>query len=757
MAFLLGLRLLLGSGRGNRARFVLMAVGSSVGVCCLAIVLTIPGMLAAQDARVADRQPIDAPASQAADFPLWLERTDPYGSRVLTRVFLAKGTKSVGPPPGLKNFPDRGEVFVSPPLHELLRRSPSLAQRLPGRERGIIGPQGLARPGELIAYVGVSREEVRDGWELRGFGRNWTPFPVVEPPALDMVRYVMSGAVLLPLVVFLSVCARLSAADRARRLAALRLLGMKAEEVRRVNAAETVVAATLGALLGLGEYWILNRLGAQVGLPGFTWYAGDGALSGSTIVTCLVGCPALAWLVGRASARRAVRNPLAVRRDAVAKAPSALGFLPLLAGVGIAAAYCVAGAMGYVPRETMTYSLLLPTAAVLIGIGLVVTLPALFGFIARRIADSTRSLALGLAMRRTEAEPGGALRVAGNLVLLVFAASIVQGVLIQLEQSGKSHSPVQRYDLAIDKLTPASRKALERLPGVAHIVTVESSRAGDPDAQGSPEVVVATCAQLRTVLSRVDQCRDGTPLWLRDPEYPVSDYMSHEPGRLSFRLEGGGHEVTFTEPKRTRTIRYRDQPGASVIESESILISPTMLPRGVVPADGTLTLVSDSAPNVVRSVFDSIGRIAPTAEVTPQGTNIDVLQEHAIVKTLLVVAMGLGLAIGVSAYLVAAVDRMITQRSQVTALTLLGIRVRTLRAVQVAQVVVPLAAGLALAVATGRLAESSYLAVCGGSPLWDSQGLPLLLISALALLLIAALGSLPLLGRRIDPELIRRD
>src|SRR5690242_21337514 len=54
---LLGLRLLLGSGRGNRTRFVLMAVGGSLGVCCLAIVLAIPGIIAAQDGRIAGRQP----------------------------------------------------------------------------------------------------------------------------------------------------------------------------------------------------------------------------------------------------------------------------------------------------------------------------------------------------------------------------------------------------------------------------------------------------------------------------------------------------------------------------------------------------------------------------------------------------------------------------------------------------------------------------------------------------------------------------
>jgi hypothetical protein len=73
------------------------------------------------------------------------------------------------------------------------------------------------------------------------------------------------------------------------------------------------------------------------------------------------------------------------------------------------------------------------------------------------------------------------------------------------------------------------------------------------------------------------------------------------------------------------------------------------------------------------------------------------------------------------------------------------------------QVVLPLAAGLALAVLGGKVAESSYLVTGGGEMRWDWSGLPGLLAAAAGAVLLAALGALPLVGRRIDPELIRRD
>ncbi|MFG3287369.1 FtsX-like permease family protein [Streptomyces sp. NPDC048179] len=755
---LLGLRLLFGSGRGNRARFALMTLGGSIGVCCLAIVLTIPGILAAQDARVAARQAVPPDRAVAADMsglPLWLERTDPYGSRPLVRIFLARGTEAVAPPPGLKAIPDRGEVFVSPRLHEVLRTENGLAQRLPGREKGLIGPQGLARPEELVAYVGMSRGELADGLPVTRFGKREAPIPTVDPSTLDILRFTMVGIVLLPLAVFLSVCARLSAAERARRLAALRLLGMSIKEVQRVNAAETVAAAGLGALLGLGEYWILNQLFSRAGLPGFTWYPGDGTLSATTLLACLVGCPALAWFVGRASARKAAANPLAVRRTAVEKPPSSWGFLPLIAGSGIAAGYCAAGITGHAPRDTFLPSLLIPSAIIMIGVGLVTTLAPLCRMLAQRVARSTRSLALGLAMRRNEAEPGGTLRVAAGLVLLVFAASLAQGVLIQLDQATRNSSRIQSYDIPYEELTTAQRQSLEQLKDTrGHVVSMQSSLVGASETAWSPHVVVATCAQLRAAVSWTGACADGQAMRLRGTGGTVGE-APQAGARFAVQLDGGHRRLSLTVPERS--LPYREFPGSLVIDPESVLVPPSALPPGSRPANATFTLVSTSDPDVVRRVLDGIGHVAPTADVLPQGLDITGLQQIAVIKTLLAVGMVLGLVIGIGAYLVAATDRAVERRPQVTALALLGARPRTLRAVQVAQVVLPLAIGLALAVVVGKTAESGYLVTGGGTIFWDGAGLPLLLVGTLGVMAVAALGALPLVGRRIDPELIRRD
>ncbi|MFI8295080.1 hypothetical protein ACIGCZ_03925 [Streptomyces nigra] len=204
--FLLGLRLLLGSGRGNRVRFALMTLGGSLGVCCLALVLTIPAILDAHDGRAAARSPrlhIGKPEPGRT----WVrEFRDPHGSRPFGRVFVAiGGADTPEPPPGLDRLPRPGEGYVSPALHEQLRREPGLRGLLPGTEKGLIGAAGLTDPDELYAYIGTTPAQLgSDARTLKDFGKEYPPSRVVDPSTLEALRFTLATLVLLPLAVFLS-------------------------------------------------------------------------------------------------------------------------------------------------------------------------------------------------------------------------------------------------------------------------------------------------------------------------------------------------------------------------------------------------------------------------------------------------------------------------------------------------------------------------------------------------------------------------
>ncbi|MFF6874792.1 MULTISPECIES: ABC transporter permease [unclassified Streptomyces] len=756
--FLLGLRLLLGAGRGNRVRFFLMAAGGSLGVCCLALVLTIPQILDAHDGRAAARQP-QTTSARPADSTLLLQRTDPYGSKAFTRVFIAKGTGGADEaPPGLRELPGPGEVFVSPRVRDLLRDQPAVKGLLPGHERGLIGATGLAHPDELLAYIGTTGDKIADeGRVLKGWGYSYAPFPAVEPSTLTYIRFALGSLVLLPLGIFLSVCARLSAASRNRRLASLRLLGLSTKGTQRVNAAETVVAALFGAILGLGEYWVLNQVMTRTGLPSLRWYPADGALSATTIAVCLIGCPLLAWFVGRASARDAAANPLAVRRTAAPKHPPKWGGLLLVTGLGIVAGYCATGFTDHPADSLGLNALLMPAGILLTGLGLVLTLPLISYVLARRLARTTQSLTLNLAMRRNEVEPGSTMRVVTGLVLLVFSASLAQGVLIQLEQVTRPSAPVQDYSIPLSSLTLRQQQEVADVPGVrAHAVTMESWT--DPDGSADQpwaSAVVATCDQLTRLVRQVEGCVDGKVMRLSDPNAGTG--QGARPGdTLPFRMPEGGRGKTLEITLPRDQIAYRAYD-PSAVHGVDVLIPPSALPATARPEGARYVLTSSSDHDEVRRVLDGIAAVTPTTAVEPVGVNVEGLQQIAVLETLLAVGMIMGLVIGTAAFVVSATDRAVERRPQVTAITLVGARARTMRAVQCLQVVLPLSVGLTLALLAGKLAESCYLITGGSEIYWDSAGVPVLALAAVGVAAVSALAALPLVGRRIDPELIRRD
>ncbi|MEU9706505.1 FtsX-like permease family protein [Streptomyces sp. NPDC047981] len=756
--FLLGMRLLWRGGRRGRVRFLLMTFGCSLGVACLAAVLTIPAILAAHDERSAARQPrsnYERTEGWSTADTIAISRADAYGSQPLHRIFVARPETGPAPvPPGIDRLPAAGEVIVSPRLREVLTESPGVAGLLPGRVSGTIGPDGLAGPDDLFAYVGTTHAQIPEEGAQRvdSFGSRYATHEVVEQSTLDILRFTLACVVLLPLVVFLSVCARLSAESRARRLAALRLVGLSVKDTLRVNAGETVSAAFIGALLGIGGYLVVNEIMARVGLPGLHWYPADGRPEGSTLVACLVLCPALAWFVGRHSARAAARTPLNVRRTAERKPPKMYGTLLLVPGLGVIAGYCALSVMGRDPSGGSSNTVLIPAAVLLTGAGLVFGLPPITAWLARRLAAGARSLPLSLAMRRTEVEPGASLRVVTGLVLLVYATSLTQGVLVELSQVSRNTAPVQEYKIGLAELTSQQRDRMTKAEGVtSHGFDAPSWAPSGTDHPGI-DATIATCTQLAAFSKASSGCVEGRVVRLARPGNPLSEYV--QPGASFQILLDNGAKLTVAIPHDVLTAHTYESYDLSAAD---ILIPPSLLPPGTLPADGHLVLASASDPGTVRTVLDGIGAIAPTAEVQPVGVVVESLAQLTVIRSLLGAGMVLGLVISVAAFVVSVADRAMERRGQVAALVLLGARAGTLRVVQCVQVVVPLGVGLGAAVVTGWLAESSYLITGGGAVHWDWSGLPLLLACCLGVLLAAGVSALPLVRRHVDPEHIRRD
>ena len=428
-----------------------------------------------------------------------------------------------------------------------------------------------------------------------------------------------------------------------------------------------------------------------------------------------------------------------------------------MTGLGIVVGYCATGFTDRPANSIGLNAIVMPAGILLTGLGLVLTLPLISYTLARMLARTTQSLTLNLAMRRNEVEPGSTMRVVTGLVLLVFSASLAQGVLIQLDQVTRPSAPVQDYSLQLSSLTVREQQELAEVPGVrAHAVTMDSWT----DPEGSADqpwasAVVATCGQLAKLVQHAEGCVDGKVMRLSDPDAGTG--QGARPGdSLMFRIPEGGQGKTLNITLPQDKIAYSGYDPSAVGGAE-VLIPPSALPATARPERAQYVLTGSSDYDEVRKVLDGIAAVIPTAEVDPVGVNIDGLEQIAVLETLLAVGMIMGLVIGTAAFVVSATDRAVERRPQVTAVTLIGARARTMRAAQCVQVVLPLSIGLALALVTGKLAEACYLITGGSEIYWDFAGLPVLALAAAGVAAVSALGTLPLVGRRIDPELIRRD
>lgn len=253
---------------------------------------------------------------------------------------------------------------------------------------------------------------------------------------------------LIPVLVFLGMCARVSAAQRDRRLAAIRLAGGTPGQVRLLAAAETAVPAGAGAGLGLlvfvvvkvlleRQYQVATDRLLGSALPAGTSYAEalasvpdralptDVPLPPLLSLLVLLAVPVLCGASAVLALHRVQTTPLGVARRA-RPTPRATGLALIAFGVVLPAVAVPLGVH------------VLPVLAV--GAALVMLgLSACGSWLAARtgavIAARTGRPALLLAARRLQADPRAQGRALTGVVLAVFVAStagVLRSVTLQL-------------------------------------------------------------------------------------------------------------------------------------------------------------------------------------------------------------------------------------------------------------------------------------------------------------------------------------
>ncbi|MER7563413.1 FtsX-like permease family protein [Streptomyces sp. NPDC048523] len=307
---------------------------------------------------------------------------------------------------------------------------------------------------------------------------------------------------LVPVLGFLGQCARIGAVHRDRRLAALRLAGAGAWQVRRIAALEAGPACLAGSVAATAVF---------VRLLLHLWER-PGALAWAGVVLVPVAVPLLAAAVSMLALRRVVTSPLGwVRRARPVWGPGRV--LRVVIGLlGVAALFVGVSSFLGGPVEVALGPLALFAVVLVVGAATV----SLAGTAARRLggalAARAQSPAVLIAAERLRADPWAAARTHASVLLVTVVGAGFVGVrqvllstLHTMRREGTLATDLSYYTTGIDLTAAAILVALALTVTGLAVGTVESlaTRRRGLAAQvaaGVPYRVLARALLLETAL-----------------------------------------------------------------------------------------------------------------------------------------------------------------------------------------------------------------------------------------------------------------
>jgi hypothetical protein len=310
------------------------------------------------------------------------------------------------------------------------------------------------------------------------------------------------GLLLVPVLGFLGQCARLGAVHRDRRLAALRLAGAGAWQVRRIAALESGPACLAGSLTATAGF---------VPLLLHLW-ARPTALAWTGIALVAVAVPVLGAAVSALSLRRVVASPLGwVRRVRPVWGPGRT-LRAVIVPLGVTALFLGLSSVTDGPVRLAQGPLALFAVVLVVGAATV----SLAGTAARRLGEvlaaRAQSPALLIAAERLRDDPWAAARTHAAVLLVTVVGAGFVGVrqvlltiLDTMHREGTLGTDMAYYTTGIDLTAAAILVALALTVTGLAVGTVESlaTRRRGLAAQvaaGVPYRVLARALLLETAL-----------------------------------------------------------------------------------------------------------------------------------------------------------------------------------------------------------------------------------------------------------------
>ena len=740
-------RLTLRGGREALIRTIVIAAAVALGVGLL--LTTLAGVTAVnkQNARYAwletgaGGHPPVAPGTSPT---WWRLSADEFHGKVIGRVDVAPTGPRPPVPPGIPALPGPGEFYASPAMTKLLQQSgpAALRNRYPGRQIGDIGPTGLPAPTSLIVVVGDTVGQLSHANDADLVDAISTTSPSscngdcfaigIDSNGISLVLSVVAVALLFPLLIFLGVASRLSAAQREMRFAAMRLVGATPRQVTLVSTVESTLAAVAGMAVGFGLFFALRPLLAPLPFTGDPFYVSDLALTPLQIVLVALGVPLGAAVASRLALRRVTISPLGVTRRVTPGPPRPYRLILLCAGLAELGYFAIAGRPATTNGQILAF-----TSGILVTMaGLIIAGPWLTMCGSRLVARRTSSPSGLVAARRLANDPKAGFRAISGLVLGLFVGSVAVAVMTTINAyDGRGATTAAARATLIDdfrtftdngptslvpSIPPSVLSSLREIPGVKKYAIVREVPPRPPDMSG-----VVSCADL-TANPGLGSCgrRTGTAMFesgllgSRDaPQHgwPPSSYAPDQLAGLPVAALAVTTDGSHAAIEEVRTLLERDFPYASAHRYPPLTIAES------------------------QNQSDSAKRNASYQR----------LADVVILATLPIA--GCTLAVGIIAGLN---DR----RRPFGLLRLTGAPVGLLRRVIMFESAVPLLAGALAAVGVGFLTSYLFLRAQLSETLHSpGPGFYGVVFAGVAASLIVVASTFPVLRRLTGPEAVRND
>lgn len=747
----LGARLAIGDGRRSMIRLSLTAIGIALVTLVLLSGSAASNALSVQAKREDARELVTT--TGAADL-----RVVPFDRDIEEHKVEGLRLEQTGPtpplPPGLRSIPKPGEIVLSPALAKLLASKDGelLRPRFPERAVGKIDSDALTGPHELYFYVG---EKLDSGTALAvsGFGPE---HGASNPDVILVLLLALAAAAgLTPLVLFVITSSRVGGVSRDRRLAAIRLVGADAAQLRRIAAGESLVGAAVGLVAGIGLFFATRPTIELFNVQGFSVYASDWTPSMLAVLLIVAAVPLVAVGSALFALRRTVVEPLGVVRRARGRQRKLVWRLALLIGGGA--------------LVTLGTQLKGNEVAYVTGTGAIMVLlavPTLLPWLLERVAGAVRGKrpSVLLAARRLQLDSATSARVTAGVSVLLAAAVALQIMLATATKELATPPPSGVADVTVDAPVSAAtaeqlQTALHGVPGVR--IQKMTTGIGAATTNGeSAYVVVASCETLRT-MAQLPSCGNGDVFLSTGPWEPLRVSPGTELGVNPDPVHPGKPPAPggprWVIPSSAVPVQARsDETNGGI---SGVLATPGVVPAGIVAhgnvaADLRADNVQPATVKAMSNALAGFGRDVSfhTSDSMSEDESVELVRRILFILTCVI------MFIAMASLLVSTIDSLVERRQPIAVMSAAGVPRRTLAGSLIFQSMVPLllSAVIALSVGAGLAMLTLLSADVPAANIavdWAEVGMLAGVVVLVAALV--ALSTLPTLHRAMRPEGLR--